>query len=207
MTKRKMEPRKTMRANQNKEVEIFVDEAHMFHLLLVTKENDPVKKEYVERKVVQSFSPIDFRSMKGSGFFSQYDNVLILHNPDENEVDDQGNLITGNEKKPEAEKDSENKKAADDDAELAELRKVYAELHGVEAPKDIPAQTLAQMNYERRGALIEERAAAIKPTLAAVSEKDLKSEYKKVAGKAADAIWDREQLVDALAMQMAMKGE
>ncbi len=53
----------------------------MYHLILVRKENDARKKEYVRRELIQSFSPVDYRSMRDTGAFTAYDEVEILHDP------------------------------------------------------------------------------------------------------------------------------
>lgn len=73
---------KKIKANQLPEMEILSSEAHLFHVELLKRENDPAKKEYVDRKVIQKFAPNEFKLMKDIKFFASYDKVTIIHNPE-----------------------------------------------------------------------------------------------------------------------------
>ena len=74
-------PTKKIQANKSSEFQIKETEAHLYHLELVKKENDPIKKEYVERKSIQKFAKREYLQMKDVKFFAHYDRVTILHDP------------------------------------------------------------------------------------------------------------------------------
>lgn len=188
-----------MPANKNKDVEIFVDEANMYHLLLTIKEHDPVRKEYIEKHNVQSFSRVDFKSMKDSGFFKQYDGVEILHDPNDNQVDNDGNIVTADPlDSPEA------KAAAEATAkQLGQLRDEYQALYGTAAPMDATVGQLEEWIGDRRAALAKTRIEEIKKELAGVPEADLRKEYKKLKKEDADVSWNVDDLIYAVALLRA----
>lgn len=72
---------KKIPCNLKKEVLISENEAHLYHIELLNREHDPVKKEYVDKKVVQKFAPAEYELMKSIKFFASYDKVNIFHNP------------------------------------------------------------------------------------------------------------------------------
>ena len=57
------------------------DEAHLVHLRLTKRQNDPVGKKYVDRVQTQNFTVADFRQMQRNNFLADYDNVEIIHDP------------------------------------------------------------------------------------------------------------------------------
>ena len=72
---------KKISANLSKETLINSNEAHLYHIELLNRENDPILKKYVDRKVIQIFTPAEYELMKSIKFFGSYDKVTILHNP------------------------------------------------------------------------------------------------------------------------------
>src|SRR5687768_830858 len=77
--KQEYKDRPVIKANKAAGVEIYEDEAQMYHLLMVRLQHDPVGKKYNRHEMFQSFSPVDYRSMNDTGYFKTYDEVEILH--------------------------------------------------------------------------------------------------------------------------------
>lgn len=180
--------RPIIKANNAKEVEIFEDEAHLVHLRLAVKHNDPIKKEYVEHSNTQSFTRHDYDNMKNSGFFNQYDSVEILHHPDM--------------KKGEALEPGKGSAPTDDAAalaakELADLRAKYGELYGNPAPEGASIQDLRELIDVKANQIAQERAAQIMSELDSLTDEELTAEYKKIAKKQAneDATVDQKKSV------------
>lgn len=56
-------------------------EAHLLHVKLTRKTNDPIKKEYVEKSNTVQLSAPEYERMEKNGDFDEYDSVTLLHDP------------------------------------------------------------------------------------------------------------------------------
>ncbi len=173
----------------------------MYHLLLVKKQHDPIKKEYVRHEMVQSFSPVDYRSMNVTKHFQTFDEVEILHDPILNVKGlKTTEPITAENQAPATE-------VTDAAKELIDLREQYALLFGTPAADGATIAQLKEFIDSKKQQALTDRIAEIKQSLVGISEADLKKEYKATTGKKADDKLSADELVNALAAALATKEE
>ncbi|MET4106033.1 hypothetical protein [Hymenobacter sp. UYP22] len=67
--------------NQDSSYSFAAHEADRIHLKLTSKDNDPVKKEYVERSKIVKLVPTQYERMERNNAFAEYDSQTILHDP------------------------------------------------------------------------------------------------------------------------------
>jgi hypothetical protein len=76
-----------MKANIDKNHDIKEKEAHLYHVKLTSRENNPQTKQYDEVIKVQKFTVKDFKQMDKNKFLAQnFYKVEVLHNPEIVEV-------------------------------------------------------------------------------------------------------------------------
>ena len=72
-------PEKSVSGSEDSEYKLHSYESHYVHVEILKKENDPVQKEYVDRKKTVKLYPVEFERMEKNGSFDEYDKVTILH--------------------------------------------------------------------------------------------------------------------------------
>lgn len=177
--KREYKDRSVIKANKNTDVEIFEDEKHLVHLLLVKKENDPVNKRYIEYPMQQSFNLQDYNTMVKLELFRPYDTVEVLHHPDHKGGKGKGidtPVIT-----PGAVNDEQAQAAA---AELSALKTEFETLYGQPVNGDPSIADLRELIDQKKNQLAYEKQMAIINEVNAMDDKTLKAEFKKASGRA-----------------------
>jgi flagellar motor switch protein FliM len=72
----------TMQAgNGDKTYKLPVHEAHLLHVKLIQKVNNPITKKYDEKSTTVQLSAQEFERMEKNETFKQYDEVELLHDP------------------------------------------------------------------------------------------------------------------------------
>lgn len=71
----------TQAGNGDKAYKLPTAEAHLLHVKLITKVNNPLTKKYDEKSTVVQLSAPEFERMEKNETFKQYDEVELLHDP------------------------------------------------------------------------------------------------------------------------------
>lgn len=187
------EEREIIEANKADGVEIYSDEQHLFHVLLVNKVNNPVTKEYDRKEVIQSFNTIDFNQMKEDKLFDQYDEVHVLHDPTKARTKKATEIKTADTQANSAEAE----KAA---KELNKLRVDYAKLWGEQAPDAATFDQLRDLIDQKKFELAQ---AKKKEADDAKERKPLLKEYEKLYGVEADENASNSDLQELIAAKKA----
>lgn len=127
-------------ANLRPEVQIWDDEKHMVHVALVSKVNDPVKKEYKTTVHHQMFSVRDYNNMKEGNHFKQYDEVIVTHMPTPEDIANKKNAtLPGAPAAPAPAASAAAGPVTNEPPPQTATQKLqarYKELFGVDAPAD-----------------------------------------------------------------------
>jgi len=71
----------TQAGNGDKSYKFPTAEAHLLHVKLITKVNNPLTKKYDEKSTIVQLSAPEFERMEKNETFKQYDEVELLHDP------------------------------------------------------------------------------------------------------------------------------